>query len=106
MPADPEVASPEVFQFMLQQSVAHRFPLFAFAPGLVRAGALAAAVPDLDWVGRRIADAVRRVQSGERAGDVPATGVQRVKVFANLATARAIGRELAPAALRNAEVVQ
>ncbi len=106
MPADPAIASPDVFRFMLQESVEHRCPLFTFAPGLVRAGALAAAAPDLDWVGRRAAEAVRRVQSGERAGDVPPTGVQRVHVFANLATARAIGRELPPDALRHAEVVQ
>lgn len=106
MPADPAIATPEVFRFMLEQSVAHRRPLFAFASGLVQAGALAAAVPDLDWVSERIADAVRRVQSGERAGDVPATLVRRVRLFANLATARAIGREMPSDALRNVELVR
>jgi putative ABC transport system substrate-binding protein len=106
LPADPSLATPEAFRFTLDQALAHRIPLLAFAAGLVRAGALAAAAPDLAWVGERTAESVRRIQAGERAGDVPSTDVRRVRVIANLATARAIGLEISPGALESVELVQ
>jgi putative ABC transport system substrate-binding protein len=105
LPADPSVATPEAFRFTLDLALAHRLPLLAFAPGLVRAGALAAAAPDLAWVGQRTAESVRRIRAGERAGDVPCTDVRRVRVIANLATARAIGLEISQAALQSVELV-
>jgi putative ABC transport system substrate-binding protein len=105
LPADPTVAAPEVFRLELAQSLSHRLPLLVFAPPLVNAGALAAAAPDLEWVGGRLADSVKRILAGERAGSIPATPVRRVRVVANLATARAIGRELPGAVLGDAEVV-
>src|SRR5262249_42717506 len=106
LPADPAVATPEAFRFTLEAAIAHRRPLRAFARGLVRAGALAAAEPDLHWVGERTAEAVRRILAGERAGDVPATDIRRVRIVANLATARAIGIELDPETLGSAELVR
>lgn len=106
MPADADVATPEAFRFAMAEALDHRLPFFTFAPALVRAGAYAAAAPDLDWVAGRIVEAVRRVQSGERAGDVPSTEVKRVKLVANLSTARALGRELPPLVLRDAELVR
>jgi len=106
LPADSTVATPEVFQLELSQALAHRLPLLVFAPPLVHAGGLAAAAPDLDWVGSRLADAVRHVLAGGRAGDIPPTCVRRVRIVANLATARAIGRELPGAVLGNAEIVR
>lgn len=106
MPADAEVATPEAFRFLLAEALRSRLPLFAFAPALVRAGALAAAAPDLEWVAGKLVEAVRRVQSGERAGDVPSTPVRRVKLVANLTTAQALGRQLPAAALSDAELVR
>ena len=106
MPADADVATPEAFRFAMAEALDHRLPFFTFAPALVRAGAYAAAAPDLDWVAGRIVEAVRRVQSGERAGDVPSTEVKRVKLVANLSTARALGRELPASVLRDAELVR
>jgi putative ABC transport system substrate-binding protein len=106
MPADADVATPEAFRFAMAEALKHRLPFFTFAPALVRAGAYAAATPDLDWVAGRIVEAVRRVQSGERAGDVPSTEVKRVKLVANLSTARALGRELPATLLRDAELVR
>ncbi len=106
MPADADVATPAAFQFAMSQALEARLPFFTFAPGLVRAGALAAAAPDLDWVAGRIAEAVRRVQSGERAGDVPSTDLRRVRLVANLTTARALGRDLPPGVLKDAELVR
>jgi len=106
MPADADVATPEAFHFMMSQALEARLPFFTFAPGLVRAGALAAAAPDLDWVAARIVEAVRRVQSGERAGDVPSTDLRRVRLVANLTTARALGRDLPASVLKDAELVR
>ena len=106
MPADADVATPEAFRFAMAASLDHRLPFFTFAPALVRAGAYAAAAPDLDWVASRIVEAIRRVQSGERAGDVPSTEVKRVKLVANLSTVRALGRELPAPMLRDAELVR
>jgi len=105
LPADPTVATPEAFRLELAQSLERRIPLLVFAPPLVSAGALAAAAPDVDWVGERLAEMVRRVQAGERPGSIPVTPVRKVRIVANLATARAIGRELPGAALGAAEVV-
>jgi putative ABC transport system substrate-binding protein len=102
---DPSFSTPEVFRLELAQSLAHRVPLLAFAPPLVDAGALAAAAPDLGWLGERLAEMTRRVQSGERPGDVPTSPIRHVRPFVNLATARAIGREVPGAALSGAEVV-
>lgn len=106
MPADADVATPEAFRFAMAEALKHRLPFFTFAPALVRAGAYAAATPDLDWVAGRIVEAVRRVQSGERAGDVPSIEVKRVKLVANLSTARALGRELPAALMHDAEIVR
>lgn len=106
MPADPDIATPEAFRFAMSEALKRRLPFFTFAPGLVRAGALAAAAPDLDWVAGKLVQAVRRVQSGERAGDVPSTEVKRVRLVTNLATARALGREIPAGVLRDAELVQ
>jgi ABC-type uncharacterized transport system substrate-binding protein len=106
MPADAEVATPEAFRFTVAEALQYRRPLLAFAPGLVRGGALAAAAPDLDWVGSKTAEAVRRVRSGERASDVPSLVMRQVRLVANLTTAKALGRELPAAALVGAELVR
>lgn len=103
LPADPSVATPEAFQFLLELSLSVRKPLLVFSESLVRAGALVAVSPDFAWVGGRAADAVRRIQAGERAGDIPVTPLKRSRVVVNGATARAIGRDL-PAAMRDVEV--
>ncbi len=106
MPADADVATPEAFRFAMAAALDHRLPFFTFAPALVRAGAYAAAAPDLEWMASRIVEAIRRVQSGERAGDVPCMEMKRVKLVANLSTARALGRELPAPVLRDAELVR
>jgi len=103
---DPDVATPEVFRLELAQSLAHRVPLLSFAPPLVSAGALVAAAPDLDWLGAHLAEMTRRIIAGERPGSIPAGPIRRVRPMVNLATARAIGREVPGAALGNAEVIR
>ncbi len=105
MPADPMVAASEPFRFLLKLSLDQRKPLFVFSDALVRAGALAAVVPDYARAGALAAEAVRRIQAGERAGDVPAASAQRTRLVVNEATARALGRELPLATRRDGEVV-
>jgi putative ABC transport system substrate-binding protein len=105
LPADGTVAAPEVFDFLLRLSLQRRKPLLAFAEPLVRAGALAAVAPDYAMAGVQAAEAVRRIQSGERAGHLPVAPVRRTRLIVNQATARALGRDLPNAALRNGSVV-
>ncbi len=106
MPADPAVATPEAFQFIVAEALQNRRPLLVFSPALVRGGAFVAAAPDLAWVGSKLADAVRRIKAGERAGDVANLPIRRVRAVANLATARALGRALPAGALTDAELVR
>ena len=105
MPADPVAATPEGFRFVLDLSLRHGRPLLVFAESLVRAGALVALCPDYAWVGARSAEAVRRIQAGERAGDIPVVPLQRTRMVLNLATARALKREIPAATVADALVV-
>ena len=105
MPADPTIAAPEPFQFLLSLSLDTRKPLFSFSADLVRAGALAAVIPDYGAAGAQAAEAVRRIQSGERAGDIPPANVRRTRLVLNATTARALGRDVPLAARRDGEVL-
>jgi putative ABC transport system substrate-binding protein len=105
MPADPTVAASEPFRFLLKLSLERRKPLLVFSDALVKAGALAAVVPDYGAAGAQAAEAVRRIQSGERAGDIPVAAVRRTRLVVNEATARALGRELPVAVRRDGEVL-
>lgn len=91
LPADPTVATPEVFHALLELSLAQRKPLLVFSESLVRSGALVAASPDYAWMGAQVAGIVRRIQSGERAGDIGVLPLRRTRVVLNPATARALG---------------
>jgi putative ABC transport system substrate-binding protein len=106
MPPDPQVASRESFEFLLELSLRQRKPLLVFSESLVRAGALLSVSPDYDWVGARTAESVRRVLAGERAGDIPVPPLKHSRVVVNEATARAIGRPLPAPVLKDAEVLR
>ena len=105
LPADPTVAASEPFNFLLRLSLEQRKPLFVFSDALVRAGALAAVTPDYALAGAQAGEAVRRIQAGERAGDIPVSTVRRTRLVVNEATARALGRELPLAVRRDGKVV-
>lgn len=105
MPADPTVAAPEPFQFLLELSIRSSKPLFVFSDALVRKGALAAVAPDYAFAGAQAAAAVRRIQAGERPGDIPVAAAGRTRLVINQATAKALGRDLSPSLRRVAEVV-
>jgi len=93
IPADPTVATPEAFRTLLELSLAHRKPLLAFSESLVRSGALVAVAPDYAWVGSQAAEVVRRIQNGERAGDIGVLPLKRTRVVVNPATSKALGHE-------------
>jgi ABC-type uncharacterized transport system substrate-binding protein len=105
MPADPMVATPEGFRFLLAFSLASRKPLLAFSDALVRKGALVAVMPDYSEAGTLAAQQVRRIQAGDRPVDLPVPTVARMHTFMNQATAKALGAALSAAALRASEVV-
>ena len=106
LPADPDIATDDVFRFLLEFTLSRRRPLLTFAEPLVRAGALAATAPDYGWVGDRLADAVRRIQSGERPGALGAPPMRHARLVLNSATARAIGLAIPGDLMRDAEVVR
>jgi putative tryptophan/tyrosine transport system substrate-binding protein len=91
LPADPTVATPEVFRALLDLSLAQRKPLLVFSESLVRSGALVAASPDYAWMGTQVAGIVRRIQNGERAGDIGVLPLRQTRAVLNPATARALG---------------
>jgi putative tryptophan/tyrosine transport system substrate-binding protein len=91
LPADPTVATPEVFRALLELSLAQRKPLLVFSESLVRSGALVAVSLDYAWMGSQAAGIVRRIQNGERAGDIGVMPLRRTRVVLNPATARALG---------------
>jgi putative ABC transport system substrate-binding protein len=106
MPADPAVAAPEVFRYLLELSLASHKPLLVFSEALVRAGALAAVSPDYGWVGAEAAEAVRRIQSGERPGDIPVEPLRRTRFVVNASTARALGRTAPTESSSSVEVLR
>jgi len=105
LPPDPTVATPEVFRALLDLSLAHRKPLLVFSESLVRSGALVAASPDYAWMGAQAAGLVRRIQNGERAGDIGVLPLRRTRVVLNPATARALGCVVPSAADNGIEVL-
>lgn len=105
MPADAAVAAPESFKFLLELSIRHSKPLFAFSDALVRKGALAAVMPDYTFIGTQAAAAVRRIQAGERPGDIPVAAVGRTRLVVNRVTAKAMGHDVSPSLRRVAEVI-
>jgi putative tryptophan/tyrosine transport system substrate-binding protein len=98
LPADPAVATPEAFRFLLELSLGTQRPLLTFSESLVRSGALVSMSPDYAWIGGQAAELVRRIDGGERPGDISVVPLRRAHPVVNAATARALGREL-PATL-------
>jgi putative tryptophan/tyrosine transport system substrate-binding protein len=106
LPADPTVATPEVFRFLLELSLATRRPLLAFSESLVHAGALVAVAPDYQWIGSQAAELVRRIEGGERPGDIGVVPLRRAHAVLNAAAARGLGRELPSGLPPDAEVLR
>jgi len=94
MPADPVLATPEAFRFLLELSLRMRRPLFVFSDALVRAGAYAGLEPDFEHAGALAEQAVLRIRAGERAGDIPVAREKEARLVINQSTARAMGRDV------------
>ncbi len=105
MPADPLIATPQGFQFLLALSLESRLPILAFTDALVKKGALVAVTPDYAEAGALAAQLVHRVRLGERPTDLPALTVTRMHTVVNLATARSLGMAAGLADARDLEVV-
>jgi putative ABC transport system substrate-binding protein len=105
IPADPLVATPQGFQFLLALSLESRLPILAFTDALVKKGALVAVTPDYVEAGGLAAQQVHRIRVGERPTDLPALAVTRMHTVVNLATARSLGTAGNVSALRGLEFV-
>jgi putative ABC transport system substrate-binding protein len=106
MPADPLVATPEGFRFLLGLSLSTRLPILAFTDALVKKGALVAVAPDYAEAGALAAQQVKRIRAGERPADLPSLSVSRMHTVVNLATAHSLGATGADQAARGMEVVR
>jgi ABC-type uncharacterized transport system substrate-binding protein len=104
LPPDPTIATAEGFRTILRWSLTERRPLMVFSESLVRAGALFAVSPDYAWVGGRAAELVRRIQTGERAGDINVLPLERTRLIVNPATARTLGLHMPSDAFGAVEV--
>lgn len=105
LPPDPEIAAPEAFRFLLDLSLRTRKPLFAFSEQLVRAGALAAVVPDWEAAGAQAAEVMARLEAGADPNDLPLVGVRRTRIVINRTTASVLGRRLPDGLPLTAEVL-
>jgi len=106
MPADPLVATPEGFKFLLALSLQSRLPILAFTDALVKKGALVAVSPDYAEAGGLVAQQVRRIRAGERPSDLPALAGTRTHTVVNLATAKSLGAVATEASVHGMEVVR
>lgn len=105
MPADPVLASPEAFRFLLELSLRTRKPLFVFSDALVRAGAYAGLSPDFGRAGELAGQAVLRIRAGERAGDIPVARARLAHLVVNEGTAKAMGRKVPDPVRAMAEIL-
>jgi putative ABC transport system substrate-binding protein len=82
-----------------------RVPVFGFREDHVRAGALAAEVPDVERVGVEAGRVIFHVLSGEKPGSLPYRRLIDTNTFVNPAVAEELAIALPPGALRNARAV-
>lgn len=90
---DSTVVSPETFRFMMQISLETRVPVIGFSEGMTRGGALISVEGGYEDMGRRAAQAVRRVLAGRPAAPEPPDGT----LFINSKSAEIIGVAIPPA---------
>jgi ABC-type uncharacterized transport system substrate-binding protein len=64
-----------------------------------------AVAPDYAWIGTQAAEVVRRLENGERAGDIGVLPLRRTHVVINSAAARALGCSLPVAVSGEIEVL-
>jgi putative ABC transport system substrate-binding protein len=83
----------------------HRVPAMYPYRDYVELGGLMAYAPDLGELARRLAEAVRQILAGTRAGDIPFYQPTTIQLLVNLGAARAIGLTLPPALLARADEV-
>jgi putative ABC transport system substrate-binding protein len=80
-------------------------PAFGFRADHVRAGALAAEVPDVERVGVEAGRMIFQVLEGEKPGALPYRPMIDTNTFINTAVAEEMAIPLPPGALRNARAV-
>ena len=74
-------------------------------PIYIENGGLMAYTADVAELGHQLADEVRRILQGRRAGDIPLYRASRYKFIINLKAAEAIGFTFPPSILARADEV-
>jgi len=90
---------------MAEVAVAHRLPVMAPADIYVKAGLLMSYGPNLVDLFRRAGVYVAKILKGENPGDLPVEQPTKYDFAVNLKTAKALGLEIAPKVLSQADVV-
>lgn len=103
IPPDPRIVTPEVFEMLRGYAAAKGVPLYAPTSSLAEAGAAASVGASVKEIGRATADAVRRVEAGEKVPD--RVFPERVESTVNLRACAEFGLRLSSEALRSAERV-
>jgi putative ABC transport system substrate-binding protein len=83
----------------------HRLPTLSFVPQMARDGLLLAQSADIIGAYRPAAAIVDKILKGARPADIPVEQPTRFHFVVNLKTAHAIGIEIPPALLANADEV-
>jgi putative ABC transport system substrate-binding protein len=99
---DSTVVSKESFQYLLENSLDRRFPLFAFSENFVKAGALLALAPRYQDIGRQAGTLLKQVLSGKSPKSLPPLYPES-RLILNLKTASALNLSLPPELLNRAE---
>jgi putative ABC transport system substrate-binding protein len=90
---------------IIERSRRARVPVFGFRAAHVRAGALAAEVPDVERVGVEAGRVIFHVLGGEKPGLLPYHRLIDTNTFVNPAIAEELAIPLPPGALRNARAL-
>jgi putative ABC transport system substrate-binding protein len=84
---DVTVISADTFKFLIELSIENKLPVIGFSAGMAKAGALLAVEATYPEMGRKAAQAARRILTGAESPPQPADGA----IYVNSATADLLG---------------
>ena len=90
---------------IVELAAKYRLPTMYPYRDYVELGGLMAYAPDLGELAQRLADDVRQIFNGAKAGDIPMYQPTKIELVINQKTARALGLAIPPALLGGADEV-